>query len=637
MTILTFTCDLCNATYDITMQEYNHIRKFYASNLNICQDCLQHYIETRVEIKNICKTCGCEYHITPSMAKTRDLRFLYGNECKKCAKQTSLSKTKETCLQKYGVDNPSKAEETKEKIRKTFIHNYGVDNPSKSEKVKEKIRKTFIHNYGVPHPSLVPEIVNKRQETFVRKYGMHPMKIDEFKQKTENTCIEKYGVKHTGELPERIEKTKETNLIRYGAPWYFQSNDGKEHLKNHYIGKYGYEYPTQVPSIRKKIAKSSKKSRLEKVIEEMLRNRNIEYESQYTITQNNITHAFDFAIFLDKEHNQLAALVDADGIYYHSYLSDSDGKTRNSEYYDAIRTLCIPENIKFIVIFEKHIEDGFRELLNSLSIDYDEYINDIFTWCRSIGFPWYQYTNANLIESYDKLKEYDTFYKNSLIGMRIIRHFHKSILTSRRYGCISPYDAYNDNELLLKCIKNRFIYKNNLEPSRILEGFTIAKIAPKVSVFRPTIAKMLIKKYLNSYDTIFDPFSGFSGRMLGTCSLNKKYIGQDLNDNVVKESNEIIQFLKLNAEVTQKDIFESCGEYECLFTCSPYSNKEIWNNETIFKTCDEWIDECIKRFRCKEYLFVVDNTKKYKDYIVETLTNKSHFGKNNEYVILIQK
>ena len=26
---------------------------------------------------------------------------------------------------------------------------------------------------------------------------------------------------------------------------------------------------------------------------------------------------------------------------------------------------------------------------------------------------------------------------------------------------------------------------------------------------------------------------------------------------------------------------------------------------------------------------------KYKDYIVETLTNTSHFGSNNEYVILI--
>ena len=37
----------------------------------------------------------------------------------------------------------------------------------------------------------------------------------------------------------------------------------------------------------------------------------------------------------------------------------------------------------------------------------------------------------------------------------------------------------------------------------------------------------------------------------------------------------------------------------------------------------------------KKYLFVVDETEKYKNYIVETIENKSHFGSNFEYVILI--
>ena len=41
--------------------------------------------------------------------------------------------------------------------------------------------------------------------------------------------------------------------------------------------------------------------------------------------------------------------------------------------------------------------------------------------------------------------------------------------------------------------------------------------------------------------------------------------------------------------------------------------------------------------KCKTYLFVVDNTNRYKDYIVDIITNKSHFGKNNEYVIKIDK
>lgn len=87
--------------------------------------------------------------------------------------------------------------------------------------------------------------------------------------------------------------------------------------------------------------------------------------------------------------------------------------------------------------------------------------------------------------------------------------------------------------------------------------------------------------------------------------------------------------------VIQKDIFESTGTYDCLFTCSPYNLKEIWNENETNLSCDEWIDECLKRFTCKRYIFVVDKTEKYKDKIVEEISNKSHFGNNIEYIIVI--
>lgn len=78
-------------------------------------------------------------------------------------------------------------------------------------------------------------------------------------------------------------------------------------------------------------------------------------------------------------------------------------------------------------------------------------------------------------------------------------------------------------------------------------------------------------------------------------------------------------------------------ENECLFTCPPYGLKEIWNSNEYNLTCDQWIDECLKRFECKKYLFVVEDSIKYKDNIVETIENSSHFNKNKEFVILINK
>lgn len=125
--------------------------------------------------------------------------------------------------------------------------------------------------------------------------------------------------------------------------------------------------------------------------------------------------------------------------------------------------------------------------------------------------------------------------------------------------------------------------------------------------------------------------------MLGACSLDKKYIGQDINEITINESNKIKDLLDLNADLYIRNSIEETGNYECLFTCSPYSNKENWGQIIENKSCDKWIDICLNNYSCNKYLFVVDKTEKYKNYIVEELTNKSHFNKNSEYVILIKK
>lgn len=48
----------------------------------------------------------------------------------------SLQKIKNTCLEKYGVQNPYQITFVKEKIKKTCLERYGVENYSKSEEYK---------------------------------------------------------------------------------------------------------------------------------------------------------------------------------------------------------------------------------------------------------------------------------------------------------------------------------------------------------------------------------------------------------------------------------------------------------------------------------------------------------------------
>lgn len=539
--------------------------------------------------------------------ETKFINFIkgYSNVCsEKCSGLFYLKirseGRKKSCLKKYGVENVSQIESVKEKVKQTNLEKRGVENVFQSKEIQQKSLKTLkerninevleLEKNGIAftNVSQLPSYKEKFTKTINKKYGINvnnPFQADEVKEKICQTNLERYGVKHS----------------------------------------------LQRKEIRSKQANSNKISSLEKKLIEILTNNNILFQHQYYIEKNEVVHTFDFAVF---DNENLICLIDTDGVYFHGYLNDQDGKRIYTEY-DSIRTAVIPKNVKFIAIIESDFENGIKELFNTLTLDYDQYITDLFNWCRSISFPYPKYADKILHKSYNELIKYDKFYLRSQIGFNIIRHFHKSIYHAFLKNKKSPYDAWHDDSLILKAIKNRLIYKNNIDPSRVLEGFNISKIAPKVSVFKPTIAKNLILKYLNNYNTIFDPFSGFSGRMLGTASLCKKYIGQDLNKTHIEESKKIVNFLNLqNITLNVKSLQESVGEYECLFTCPPYDDKEKWNDFEVFKTCDEWIDICLTNFKCQKYLFVVDDTIKYKNNIVEILENKSHFGINEEYVLL---
>ncbi len=262
-----------------------------------------------------------------------------------------------------------------------------------------------------------------------------------------------------------------------------------------------------------------------------------------------------------------------------------------------------------------------------------EYLNLVL----NSEFPYDEYSQAELKKDYTKFLYTDN--KASNLGLRLVRQFHPSIWRCNIDRHKSPLEAWYEPEIMYKVIENRLKYlkTEDLSIYNIRNGLSVTKLAPKVSIFRPCLAKYLINKYLHSYTEVFDPCCGFSGRMLGSCALNKFYIGQDINSVTIKESQALQKFLNLNADLSVKDSLYDSGSYDCLFTCPPYGNKENWHQEIEVLSADEWIDICLKNYTCKAYLFVVDKTTKYKDYIVEELTHKSHLSVGNEIVIFIKK
>lgn len=372
-------------------------------------------------------------------------------------------------------------------------------------------------------------------------------------------------------------------------------------------------------------------------------------QPEVSTSNNSIHHSWDYGVY-DKSSGKLVSVVDLDGAYFHADINDYDGMHSREEY-DEVRSQSVPDNVKTFIILELNFSKTFQYFLKGTIANYDEYIKQIFTYCRAMPFPFPSFTDTELIKSFNALRKMDPSDKyhesismNTRIGDRLIQHFHPSIWRANREGCVSPYKAWYDDKLLMQCIENRVIYQSYINRNKILQGFNVSKIAPKVSVFSAGRAKLIVNRYLSEFDTIFDPFSGFSGRMLGALSCGKSYIGSDISNTHVQESNNMIQFLQtyfddINAEVYVDDVLDehTHGSLECLFTCPPYNLKEEWGDGPIQnKSCDEWIDACMKKYKCKRYVFVVDSTQKYKDCIVDKIDNQSHLGTNGELIVVIE-
>ena len=527
------------------------------------------------EGEGICKCCGAE-------TKYWNLEHGYRDFCsRKCFWKVTTQlesvkeKRKQTCKEKYDSENYMQCKDFKEKTEVTNLREYGVKNAGGSDVAIAKIKATKLANHG-------DENYNNMEQTYLTKEIKYGDKYYNNKMKTRQTWQKAYNIDITS--------------------------------------------PMQIPGVKlKALSYSSKMTTPEKKLFEFLKNRKFQFQYGYELNGK----SFDFAVF---NNGELKLLIEIDGIYYHGLTEDSNGRHVRGEN-DCERFSKVPEGVKYIVCDDSNIEKCFDEIVKVYGMDYEDWIKSIISDLPK-EFPFPKYDDKRLQKDWKHLQEWE-WNKNSYVGSSIVRHFHESIWEAHVGKNISPVECWNNKELLEKTVRNRMIYSSRLSSQSIVDGFNVSKIAPKVSVFNPMLAKYLIKTYLNEFSEVFDPFSGFSGRMLGCCALGKKYIGQDINTKHVTESNQIIDYLKLDASVKEQDIFIDRGNYECLFTCPPYGLKEIWNEHETNYTCDMWIAQCITRYDCKKYLFVVDSSERYKDYIIDEITNSSHFGNRKEYIVLI--
>lgn len=138
-----------------------------------------------------CRECG-----GPNKTNRCHLEEGYLTEycCRKCATGESRSeRMRLACLEKYGVDNPLKAKDVRDRQKETLVERYGVENISHLKETVERIAQTKLERYGDPH------FTNREKaaRTNMERFGVdNPFKLRSTQKKCRETMKEKYGAEH---------------------------------------------------------------------------------------------------------------------------------------------------------------------------------------------------------------------------------------------------------------------------------------------------------------------------------------------------------------------------------------------------------------------------------------------------------
>ena len=134
-------------------------------------------IESSQEVNVKCSVCGFEKRLSYRKYTKNISRQGYYS----CSSKCSTEKKRKTFIDNYGVDNPNRSEEIRNKTKKTCLEKYGYDNPNKSEEIRNKTKKTclekynnetylnskvfksnMLESYGVENPMMSTEVNNQR-------------------------------------------------------------------------------------------------------------------------------------------------------------------------------------------------------------------------------------------------------------------------------------------------------------------------------------------------------------------------------------------------------------------------------------------------------------------------------------------
>ena len=225
--------------------------------------------------------------------------------------QKIVELTKETNLEKYGVECNLRLPENIDKRNKTLIEKYGSVSPFKDADIYNKRNKTMIEKYGV-------------QYTMQTEYGKSKLNWHSDKQKA--TMLKRYGVDNGFKM---LDKIKETKLHKYNDENYNNHTKQRQTMIEKYgdaihqkkvkktlMLKYGVEYACLTENCINNNGRMI--SKVNKDFKELLDKNGIKSELEFRLNK----YSFDLHI-LDTN-----ILIEINPTYTHTLVKVIDAKNR---------------------------------------------------------------------------------------------------------------------------------------------------------------------------------------------------------------------------------------------------------------------------------------------------------------------
>lgn len=583
-------CEICKKECNSLQSLSNHL---YRQHPGITS---QIYYDSYLSIDKFCPFCGEPRQF---INLVKGLKPTCGK--KACSDKIKKEKTQKTCLEKYGVSNPMKVESTKEKMKKNQLEKTGYEWALQNPDVIKKRGETNLKERGVRNVFQDEEIKTKSRETRKETYGVDvssPTLIPEIREKQVQTTLKNHNVGSFLEKEEIREMGYKAQEDKYGARHFLQSETfnrkRSEYLLKQYETnkkRYGGIQPSCDPQVMdknyetRKQKGTSKSSKEEKQILSELRKRCSSVDSPYK--EPRYPFQCDFYIKDDDLFIEYNGYWHHNGHFYNEENIEDQKKleiwkkkkgiSKRNQYDIAIKVWTESDPLKHRTAVENRL--NYLVLWNKK--DADRFLKDDLEFC---------YTQEACLEELRLIKEKPAFYEDGGSFNRIVisyqKHFYEKEKQLWKESLGLRTRLLNNR---LKYMERKGVEISNITDQELLRGFKTSRIYFGFSFHSP----FWIKKFIEDFNiqSIYDPCGGWGHRMLGSGSI--PYIYNDLDPRSCESVKKMVEDFDIkNKKVYNSNCtnFTPTEDYECVFTCPPYYNIEVYNNVPFKETYEEWLN-----------------------------------------------